>query len=115
MRFVVAQLAVVVSWIVFEPIPRQWLTLAVSVEAVLLTSFVLMSQNRMTRRADRRDHLALQIALLSEQELTKLLQLQRLVCRRLDISEADHEEELDHLSQETAVDHLAEELEARLP
>ena len=49
----------------------------VSLEAILLTGFVLISQDRMTKLADRRAHLDLQVNLLAEQELTAIL---RVVC-----------------------------------
>jgi uncharacterized membrane protein len=45
----------------------------VAVEAVILSSFILMRQNRMMRRGERRDHLNLQVDLLAEKEITKLL------------------------------------------
>jgi uncharacterized membrane protein len=47
------------------------LALIVSVEGVLLSTFILMKQNRMSRHADHRDHLNLQIDLLAEKEITK--------------------------------------------
>jgi uncharacterized membrane protein len=66
----------------------------VSVEAVLLSTFVLMKQNRMQRRTDQRDHLTLQVDLLSEKELTKVLQLLRLVCQKLNIREVEADKDL---------------------
>ena len=47
----------------------------VAVEAVFLSSFILMRQNRMMRRGERRNHLNLQIDLLAEKEITKLIQM----------------------------------------
>jgi uncharacterized membrane protein len=46
-----------------------------SLEAVLLTAFVLMKQNRMSVIADRRDHLDLQVNLLTEKEATQIIQM----------------------------------------
>src|SRR5690349_1612705 len=57
----------------FDPYPFRLLTLAVSLEAIVLTAFVLMAQSRMTQLADRRAHLDLQINVLAEQELTAIL------------------------------------------
>lgn len=91
----------------FDPYPFVLLCMVVSVEAVLLSTFVLMKQNRMQQRSDIRDHLNLQIDLLSEKEITKLLQLMRLVCRRLDVGEAVNDLELDELANVTSVDMLA--------
>ena len=50
----------------------------VPVEAVVLSSFILMRQNRMAKRGERRDHLNLQVDLIAEKEITRLLQM----CRR---------------------------------
>jgi uncharacterized membrane protein len=61
-----------------DPYPFNLLTMIVSLEAIILTSFVLMAQDRMTRLADRRAHLDLQVNLIAEQELTAVL---RVVCR----------------------------------
>ncbi len=99
----------------FDPYPFSLLCMLVSLEGVLLSTFVLIKQNRMSQRADHRSHLDLQINLLAEKEVTKILQLQRLICRRLEIEEADHDEEVVELSNVTAVDNLAEELDQKIP
>ena len=52
-------------------------------EGVLVATFVLITQNRMSRRDQERDHLHLQIALLSEQELTLVLALLRRVAEQV--------------------------------
>jgi uncharacterized membrane protein len=51
------------------------LAMIASVEAIFLSTFILISQNRMTESADRRAELDLQVSLLAEQEITKLVQL----------------------------------------
>jgi uncharacterized membrane protein len=99
----------------FDPYPFQLLCMLVSLEGVLLSTFVLIKQNRMSQRADQRAHLDLQVNLLAEKEITKVLQMQRLICRRLGIEEADSDPETVELSQITAIDNLAHELEHRLP
>src|SRR5918994_1741201 len=55
--------------------PFPFLTLTVSLEAIFLALFVLASQNRLARQADRRSHLDLQIDLLAEREMTAVLHL----------------------------------------
>jgi uncharacterized membrane protein len=60
----------------FDPFPFGILALVVSAEAVFLTIFVLISQNRMARAAERRSHLDLQ----AEQELTTMLQMLQALC-----------------------------------
>lgn len=99
----------------FDPYPYALLCMLVALEGVLLSAFVLIKQNRMSQRADHRAHLDLQINLLSEKEITKMLQLQRLICERLGIEEAARDAEATELSAETAVDNIARELQERLP
>jgi hypothetical protein len=55
--------------------------LVIPSESVVLTLFVLISQNRMTRQAERRSHLDLQVGMLSEQELTRMLRRQHKICQ----------------------------------
>src|SRR5947209_7841926 len=102
------------SW-KFDPYPFALLCMLVSLEGVLLSTFVLIKQNRMSQRADYRNHLDLQVNLLAEKEVTKILQLQRLICRRLGIAEGDMDREVVELSNVTAVDDLARELQEKIP
>ncbi len=99
----------------FDPYPFALLCMLVSLEGVLLSTFVLIKQNRMSQRADTRSHLDLQINLLAEKEVTKVLQLQRLICRHLGIEEAEDDREVAELSNITAVDNLAHELDKKIP
>ncbi len=99
----------------FDPYPFALLCMLVSLEGVLLSTFVLIKQNRMSERADYRNHLDLQINLLAEKEVTKVLQLQRLICKRLGIDEVDSDGELQELSAVTAVDNLAHDLNEKMP
>src|SRR5438270_7494432 len=59
----------------FDPYPFMLLSLIVSLEAIFLSTFVLMKENRISQRADQRAHLDLQINMLSEKEMTVMLQL----------------------------------------
>ncbi len=99
----------------FDPYPFALLCMLVSLEGVLLSTFVLIKQNRMSQRADHRNHLDLQVNLLAEKEITKVLQLQRLICRRLGIVEGDTDEEVVELSIFTAIDNLAHVLDQKIP
>jgi uncharacterized membrane protein len=94
----------------FDPYPCVFLALLLSGEAVLLSTFVLMKQNRMTNAADRRAHINLQIDMLAEREATKLLQMQRLICRRLGIEEVESDRELEDLLKDTHAASLADQL-----
>jgi uncharacterized membrane protein len=69
----------------FDPFPFSLLTLVVSLEAIFLSTFVLISQNHAGRVADKRSELDLQINLLSEHEITRLLKLMDAVADHLDI------------------------------
>ena len=61
----------------FDPFPFPFLTMTVLLEAIFLALFVLASQNRLARQADKHSHLDLQIHLLGEREMTAVLQLLR--------------------------------------
>jgi uncharacterized membrane protein len=91
------------------------LSIVVSIEAVLLSTFVLMKQNRESKRAEHRQQLTLQIDLLAEQEVTKTLQMLRRISEHLGIEEVTSDPETVILRTETAVDELAEELKKHLP
>ncbi len=99
----------------FDPYPFSLLCMLVSLEGVLLSTFVLIKQNRMSQRSDQRNHLDLQVNLLTEKEVTKILQLQRLICERLGIEEGHTDPEVVELSDVTAVDNLAHELSQNMP
>ncbi|HET9995112.1 MAG TPA: DUF1003 domain-containing protein [Candidatus Acidoferrum sp.] len=99
----------------FDPFPFGILALIISSESVVLTIFVLISQNRMTRQAESRSHLDLQVGMLAEQELTTMLQMQQKICQRLGIDVASEKHELKGFSDATDVSKLASELEDKLP
>jgi uncharacterized membrane protein len=126
MTFVVLHIVAIALWFVvnsrlipgippFDPYPFILLSMAVSVEAVILSTFVLIKQNRESKRAQDRQQLTLQIDLLAEQEATKTLQMVRRICQRLGIDDAEQDPEAKVLSETTAVDQLAEELKNKLP
>lgn len=97
----------------WDPFPFSFLTLVVSLEAIFLSLLVLMTQNRLTRDADKRAHLDLQINMLAEQESTATLQMLEKVCKHLGIDfEADEEKQL---AKNTDVNFLAKTLEEKLP
>ena len=99
----------------FAPYPFILLAMVVSVEGVLLSTFVLMKQNRMQARIDVRDQLDLQINLLSEKEVTKTLQLLRAICEKLEIQPSPaQDKELAEMSSITSVDLLAASIQKDL-
>jgi uncharacterized membrane protein len=98
----------------FDPFPFTFLTLLVSLEAIILTGIVLMTQNRMTRQADKRAHLDLQVNLLAEQELTAILQMLKALCERMDVPVPARETRVEQLVKDTNVHELASALDREL-
>jgi uncharacterized membrane protein len=99
----------------FDPFPFGILTLIVSTEGVFLAIFILISQNRMSRQAERRAHLDLQISILSEQEMTMMLRMQQKLCQRLDVEVEPIKEEAQRLMDKTDVRRVVDKLDERLP
>ncbi len=97
-----------------DPYPFNLLNLLVSLEAIFLTSFVLMTQNRMTKQADRRAHLDLQVNLLAEQELTAILQMVYALCKNAGTCARVSDARVEKLLQETDVIQLAVAIEREL-
>jgi uncharacterized membrane protein len=96
----------------FDPFPFGLLTTIVSLEAIFLSTFVLVSQNRQEALADRRAELDLQINLLAEYEMTRVLTLVNRLAQKFDIEDCDNAE-LAELEQDVRPDHLLKELEDR--
>jgi uncharacterized membrane protein len=85
-----------------------------SVEAIFLSTFVLISQNRMTAAADRRADLDLQISLLSEHEVTKLVTLLSSVAQHLGIK-TEVDAELEEIKEDVSPEAVLDEIEAAKP
>ena len=98
----------------FDPFPFQLLSTIVSLESIFLSLFILMSQNRATRVSDRRAHVDLQVNLLAEAEMTKVLNLLRALCKVQNLPEAN-DPELTELARETSPAELINELKQALP
>lgn len=94
---------------VFDPFPYGLLTMIVSLEAIFLSTFVLISQNRLSAESDRRADLDLQIGLLTEHELTRVLQMLDAIEKKLGV--IDHKDkELADLEMETRPEDVLEEI-----
>lgn len=96
----------------FDPFPFSLLTLIVSLEAIFLSTFVLISQNHAGAIADKRADLDLQINLLSEHEITRLLRLMDAVADHLGV---DIEKKPDHheLMRDVGAKDVLKEIESR--
>lgn len=75
----------------FDPFPFGLLTMILSIEAILLAIFILVSQNRLSYVSSLREELHLQINLIAEEEITKTLKLLAEIRKKLDIKEKDPE------------------------
>jgi len=120
MPFVYLHLAVFGFWIVANlgwiPGVPAWdpsfvvLAMVASVEAIFLSTFVLISQNRMAAAADKRADLDLQINLLAEHEVTKLVALVSAMAKQMGVrSEVDHE--VDELKRDVAPEAVLDKIE----
>jgi uncharacterized membrane protein len=78
----------------------------VSLEAIFLAAFILITENRQSRLADRRARVNLEIDMISEREITKLIQLTREMHDHLGIGV--HDQELDNMQRSTNVEHLSQ-------
>jgi uncharacterized membrane protein len=90
-----------VGWLPVRPFDPDFVKLAMvaSVEAIFLSTFVLISQNRMQADADQRAELDLHISLLAEHEVTRLIMLVRAMAERMGI-EAAHDPALEELQRD---------------
>jgi uncharacterized membrane protein len=82
------------GWLGLKPFDASFVVLAMfaSVEAIFLSTFVLISQNRMAAQADKRAELNLQVSLLSEHEVTRLIVMVSAMAKKLGVEEAHHPE-----------------------
>ena len=94
----------------FDPFPYGLLTMIVSLEAIFLSTFVLISQNRLSEEAERRADLDLHIGLLTEHELTRVLQMLEAMHNKMGI-EDDEDSELADLEMETKPEDVLAEIE----
>jgi len=94
----------------FDPFPFTFLTLIVSLEAIFLSTFILISQNHETRLSERRNHLDLQINLLTEQENTKMLRMLERIAKKVGAN-TDDDPSLQVLDQATNPEKLVEQIE----
>jgi len=96
----------------FDPFPYGLLTMVVSLEAIFLSTFVLISQNRLSAETEHRADLDLHIGLLTEHELTRVLQMLDAIQDKLGIDN-DADSDLADLEMETKPEDVLAEI-ARL-
>ena len=126
LRFVSLHLCLFVLWIAvntqhyaarwhFDPYPFPMLDTILAIEAILLASFILMRQARMGRRSDEREHLMLQMMLLTEKETTKLLEMNTIMAASMGLKSIARDQDLAALTQDTPIDEVAETIKESLP
>ena len=125
LSFVACQLLFVAGWIVFntthllagryfDPMPFSLLSVVLALEGILLASFILMRQARISRRSDEREHLMLQILMLTEKELTAVIGMNRQIAARLGLGNVAADPDLQQLGEEISIDEVAESIQQNL-
>lgn len=118
--FLVFHVVWFVAWIVWNAVPGTWhfdpypftfLTLAVSLEAIFLSAFVLISQEHSSKLDAQRNRLDLQINLLTEQENTKMLVLLDRIATAVGVP-PQSDEMLQALEETTQPEELAKQIAA---
>lgn len=119
MPFVGVHVAIFAAWLLvnsipalphFDPYPFTFLTLVVSLEAIFLSTFILISQNHELRISERRNQLDLQINLLTEQENTKMLQILERIAKKVGVP-MDDDPAVHILKKATHPEALVEQIE----
>jgi uncharacterized membrane protein len=98
----------------FDPMPFSLLGTLVAMEAILLASLILMRQSRLARRADEREHLMLQILLLTEKEVTAVISMNQQIATKVGLSEIEENKEIEQLSRNTSIDQVARDIQQSL-
>jgi len=96
----------------FDPFPFSMLTTVVSLEAIILTVIVLMSQNRSSLISSMREEIDIQVNLIAEREITKILKLLNELLKVKGIKLED--KELDEMLKEIDASYLERKLEDEL-
>lgn len=122
-RFVLVHLAVFAGWMIantlrafphFDPAPFPLLDTIVAVEALLLASFILMRQSGLARRADEREHLMLQILLLSEKEVSAVIRMNQQIADKLGLPSISRDQEIEEMGKPTSIDSVAQTIQENL-
>jgi uncharacterized membrane protein len=100
------------GWLGLKPFDASFVVLAMfaSVEAIFLSTFVLISQNRASAQADKRANLDLQVSPLSEHEITRLITLVTAIARKMDIEQAN-DPEISELARDVLPEKVLDSIE----
>ena len=97
-----------------DPAPFGMLATIVSLEAFLLASFILMRQSGLAKRADERDHLMLQILLLTEREVSAVVRMNQQIAASMGLKAISTDEEIKEMAKPTSIDHVAQTIQENL-
>jgi len=123
LQFVGVNLVIFSAWILmntvmpmrhFDPRPFSLLQTCVAIEAIFVASFILIRQGRLGRRSDERDHLMLQILLLTEKEVTAVLGMDRKIAEQMGLGREANKEAVRELSKETSIDAMAQTIKENI-
>jgi len=125
LTFAFGHLAVFAAWVLvntaapqrlrFDPYPFQFLACLFAWEAILLACFILMRQARLGRRAEERDHLMLQILLLSEKEITVVVRMNQQIAERVGLRDVAHDRQIAQMGEQTSIDEVAQTIQESIP
>src|ERR1017187_4845453 len=120
--FIAAHICFMTFWIIintsgvkrivpFDPYPFSFLSLIVAIEFIFLTTFVLLNQKYQIRREEQWSHLHLQLSMLTEQEVTRNVQMLRAISQKLGIQSAITDDEITEMTKPTSVTAFVGEIE----
>jgi len=120
--FIAAHICFITFWIIintggfariapFDPFPFSFLSLIVGIEFIFLTTFVLLNQKHQIRREEQWSHLHLQLVMLTEQEVTRNVQMLSAISLKLGIHGAASDAELTEMAKPTSVMAFVGEIE----
>lgn len=123
-NFVIINTLIFMGWIIlnihiipgipaFDPFPFILLTMIVSLEAIFLSIFVLMNQNRESRISELREEIDIQINMIAEQEVTKIIHLLSYLLKHSNIS-YEKDPELKRMMRPLDTEEIRRELERQL-
>jgi uncharacterized membrane protein len=124
LRFVGLHIVLMGTWIVcnsipaihhWDPRPYALLQTCAALESIFIASFILMRQARLGRRQDERDHLMLQVLLLTEKEITAMLGMNRQIATEVGLDKVANEKEVRELSKDVSIEDMAQTIKEILP
>lgn len=111
--WVIANLGYITGIPIFDPFPFFFLTTGVSLEAIILTIVVLVSQQRQSQVGKIREELDMQVNKIAEKEITKSLYILKLIAKKQGIN-LDDDRELSEMLKNLEYSYIERKLEAQL-